>query len=120
VFDRLERKMGKEKFREAFKTITTDNGPEFLEYEKLTRSIFGGKRFEVYYCHSYFAWAKGTNENHNRFMPRFFPKGTSFAKVSQEEITDVQDFMNSYPRKKLGWLTPLEAAAKHGAGASRG
>jgi len=119
VFDKLEREMGKEKFRETFKSITTDNGPEFLEYDKLTQSVFGGKRFEVYYCHSYAAWEKGTNENHNRFMRRFFPKGTDFTKVSQEEITDAQDFMNHYPRRALGWLTPLEAAA-HGEGAPRG
>jgi len=110
VFDKLEREMGKEQFRETFKSITTDNGPEFLEYEKLTKSIFGGKRFEVYYCHSYSAWEKGTNENHNRFLQRFFPKGTDFTKVSQAEITDAQEFMNHYPRRSLGWLTPLEAA----------
>jgi len=60
VFDRLERRLGKRRFREMFKSITTDNGPEFLEYEELTKSIYGGKRFEVYYCHSYSAWEKGT------------------------------------------------------------
>ncbi len=108
ALDALELEMGKEKFRETFKSITTDNGPEFLEYEKLTRSIFGGKRFEVYYCHSYAAWEKGTNENHNRFMRRFFPKGTDFTKISQEEITDAQEFMNNYPRRSLGWKTPAE------------
>lgn len=108
VFDRLERKMGKKKFRETFKSITTDNGSEFLEYEQLTRSIFGGKRFEVYYCHSYSAWEKGTNENHNRFMRRFFPKGTDFGKVSQRQIQEAVDFMNHYPRKILGWKMPVE------------
>lgn len=49
VFDRLERKLGKRKFRETFRSITTDNGPEFLEYDLLTQSIYGGKRFEVYH-----------------------------------------------------------------------
>jgi len=108
VFDKLKREMGKERFRETFKSITTDNGSEFLEYDKLTQSVFGGKRFEVYYCHSFSAWEKGTNENHNRFMRRFFPKGTDFTKVSQKEITDAQEFMNNYPRRKLGWKTPNE------------
>ena len=51
VFDTLERTQPD--FRERFKTITTDNGPEFLEYKQLTQSIHGGRRFEVYYCHSY-------------------------------------------------------------------
>ena len=110
VFDRLERKLGKRRFRETFRSITTDNGSEFLEYDLLTRSIYGGKRFEVYYCHSYSAWEKGTNENHNRFMRRFFPKGTDFDKVSQKEIQDAVDFLNHYPRKILGWKMPVEAA----------
>jgi len=108
VFDRLERKLGKRRFREMFRSITTDNGSEFLEYEELTKSIYGGKRFEVYYCHSYSAWEKGTNENHNRFMRRFFPKGTDFAKVSQKQIQEAVDFMNHYPRKILGWKMPVE------------
>ncbi len=108
VFDRLERKLGKRRFRETFKSITTDNGPEFLEYELLTQSIFGGKRFEVYYCHSYSAWEKGTNENHNRLMRRFFPKGTDFTRVSQRSIQEAVDFLNHYPRKLLGWKMPVE------------
>lgn len=110
VFDRLERKMGKRRFREMFKSITTDNGPEFLEYDLLTKSIFGGRRFEVYYCHSYSAWEKGTNENHNRLMRRFFPKGTDFTRVSQRSIQEAVDFLNHYPRKLLGWKMPVEAA----------
>lgn len=40
-------------FQEKFRSITTDNGPEFLNYEGLRKSIHGGTRFEVYYCHSY-------------------------------------------------------------------
>lgn len=108
VFDRLERKLGKRRFREMFKSITTDNGSEFLEYEQLTQSIYGGKRFEVYYCHSYSAWEKGTNENHNRFLRRFFPKGTDFTKVSQRQLQEAVDWMNNYPRKVLDWKTPNE------------
>lgn len=110
IFDRLERKMGKRRFREMFKSITTDNGPEFLEYDLLTESVFGGKRFEVYYCHSYSAWEKGTNENHNRLMRRFFPKGTDFNRISQREIQEAADFLNHYPRKILGWKMPAEVA----------
>ena len=110
VFDRLERKLGKWKFRETFRSITTDNGPEFLEYDLLTQSIYGGKRFEVYYCHSYSAWEKGSNENHNRLLRRFFPKGTDFTKVSQKQIQEAVDWMNNYPRKILGWKTPAETS----------
>lgn len=109
VFDKLERTMPD--FRRRFRSLTTDNGSEFLEYEKLRQSIYGGVRFEVYYCHSYAAWEKGTNENHNRMIRRWFPKGTDFSKVSKKRIAELQAWMNNYPRKVLGWKTPNEIAA---------
>ena len=98
-------------FKEKFKTITTDNGSEFLEYDKLIQSIHGGIRFKIYYCHSYASWEKGTNENHNRMIRQFFPKGTDFAKITDTQVAAVQDWMNNYPRKVLGWKTPLEMAS---------
>lgn len=104
VFDRLEKKMPN--FKQEFKSITTDNGSEFMEYDKLIESIKGGKRFDVYYCHSYSAWEKGTNENHNRMIRRFFPKSTDFTKVSKKKIAAVQEWMNDYPRKILKWACP--------------
>lgn len=109
VFDQLERQH--KDFDQRFKTLTTDNGSEFMEYEKLCRSIHGGSRFQVWYCHSYSAWEKGSVENHNRMMRRFFPKGTDFSKISKKRIAAVQDWMNNYPRKILQWQTPNEAAA---------
>lgn len=108
VFDCLEHTMPD--FRRRFRSLTTDNGSEFLEYEKLRQSIHGGIRFEIYYCHSYAAWEKGTNENHNRMIRRWFPKGTDFSKVSKKRIAELQAWMNDYPRKVLGWKTPNEMA----------
>jgi len=89
-----------------FKSITTDNGSEFLQYEELQAIV----NCPIYYCHSYAAWEKGTNENHNRMVRRWFPKGTDFSKVSKEEIKECQRWMNDYPRKSLYWLTPNEFA----------
>lgn len=108
VFDRLERQLPD--FKQRFKSITTDNGSEFLEYDKLIQSIRGGQRFEVYYCHSYAAWEKGTVERHNRMIRRWFPKGTDFGKVTKKEVAELQAWMNGYPRKVLNWRTPDEVA----------
>ena len=108
VFDDLERKSPD--FYQKFKSVTTDNGSEFLEYDLLRKSVLGGTRFNVYYCHSYAAWEKGSNENHNRMIRRFFPKGTDFGKISQKQISDLQDWMNHYPRKILNWKSPSEIA----------
>ncbi len=107
VFDKLETKS---EFRRKFKSITTDNGSEFLQYDELCRSIHGGQRFTVWYCHSYAAWEKGAVENGNRMIRRFFPKGTDFTKVTTQQITEVQNWMNNYPRRILNWQTPKEAA----------
>ncbi len=86
------------------KSVTADNGPEFLEYEKLHAVV----KCPVYYCHSYAAWEKGANENHNRMIRRWFPKGTDFSKVKSRDIAECQEWMNDYPRKSLGWITPRE------------
>ena len=109
VFDKLEKTMPA--FKDKFKSLTTDNGSEFLVLENLQRSINGGKRFDVWYCHSYAAWEKGSNENHNRMIRRWFPKGTDFSKVSKKQVAAVQEWMNNYPRKILGWNTPSEMTA---------
>lgn len=110
VFDRMEKKM--KNFKNEFKSITTDNGSEFLQYEQLRKSIYGGARFEIYYCHSYAAWEKGSNENHNRMIRRFFPKGTNFNNITKKQIQAVQHWMNHYPRKVLNWETPSGAAKR--------
>jgi len=111
AIDRLERNTTG--FRQKFKSITTDNGSEFMEYELLIKSCRRkGKRFDIYYCHSYAAWEKGSNENHNRMIRRFFPKGTDFTHVTKKQVAAVQNWMNNYPRKVLDWMTPLEAEAR--------
>lgn len=108
AFDQLEKKTPN--FKSKFKSLTTDNGMEFISYDRLRRSIHGGVRFEIYYCHSYAAWEKGSNENHNRMIRRWIPKGTDLTKVSKKRIAEIQNWMNDYPRGILAWLTPNEAA----------
>ena len=49
---------------------------------------------EIYYCHSYSAWEKGTNENHNRMIRRWYPKGTNFDKVSVKRLAELEAWMN--------------------------
>ena len=109
AIDDLERKTPN--FKTKFKSITTDNGSEFLRYQELQESIYGGKRFDIYYCHSFCSWEKGTVENHNRMIRRFFPKGTDFSQVTEEDVKKVEEWMNSYPRRILGWLSPKEVSA---------
>jgi IS30 family transposase len=114
ALDSLERRKGS-KFKEKFKTITVDNGSEFLDFELLERSCKRDeKRFNMYFAHPYSSWERGSNENANGIIRRFFPKGTDFGKVSIAKIQAVEDWMNDYPRRILGGIsanTATKAAA---------
>lgn len=102
----LERKCGSKKFREKFKTITCDNGVEFLDQAGIEKSRYTkGMRTIVYYCHPYSSYERGTNENINRMIRRFFPKGTNFDTVTKEQVAMVENWINNYPRKILGGIS---------------
>ena len=104
--DKIERKMGTKKFRETFKTITCDNGCENLDFEGIERSILTKrKRTKVYYAHPYSAWERGTNENANKLIRRFIPKGTDIGKFSHERIKMIEHWINNYPRRLFNGLS---------------
>lgn len=108
--DRLERRYGK-KFSSLFKPITVDNGSEFSDFVGLERSVYGGKRTAVYYCHPYTSCERGSNERINRDIRRQFPKGTDFSKVSERRVQEVARWVNAYPRELFGFGTSAEAFA---------
>ena len=105
----IERKYGK-LFPAVFKSITVDNGSEFADCEGLERSVSKkrGKRTKMYYCHPYCSSERGSNEKQNQMIRRKFPKGTNFDKVSPKEVKMVEDWLNRYPRKILGWYSSAD------------
>lgn len=100
ILDKLERKH-KNRFYEIFKTITVDNGPEFLDFNGLEKSIRykDTKRTKVYYAHPYSSWERGTNENINKMIRRFIPKGTDLKDISHAEVKRIEHWINNYPRR---------------------
>lgn len=104
TLDRLEREFGDD-FYTLFKTITVDNGSEFADCDGLERSCIypGKKRTKIYYCHPYSSSERGTNENENRMIRRKYPKGTSFNNLSEEDIQEVEDWVNDYPRRMFNY-----------------
>lgn len=103
AIDRLERKLGTPKFKSTFKTITCDNGMEFSDWEYLEKSCrTKSKRTTLYFCHPYCSSERGTNENHNRFVRRWIPKGDDIGLYSKKEIEWIQDWINNYPRRMFG------------------
>ena len=71
-------------FSEVFKSITADNGSEFLDSEAIKKATKCG---EVYYAHPYSSWERGSNENGNRILRRFVPKGTDIGKLTRERTS---------------------------------
>lgn len=110
----LERRFGR-KFSKVFKTITVDNGSEFLDFKALEKSIYGKnrKRTQIYYCHPYCSCERGTNERINREIRRLVPKKTNLAKYSTADIRQVETWINNYPRKVLGFATSQELFDYH-------
>lgn len=90
--------------KEYRKTLTRDRGTENVAWEYV-EEFLGVK---VFFAHSYCSWERGSNENCNGLLRRYFPKGTDWSKISDEEIARAEYLINTRPRKRLGWKTPAE------------
>jgi IS30 family transposase len=85
-------------------TITFDNGLEFACHEQ----IAAGVGADIYFAHPYCSWERGTNENTNGLIRQYFPKGTDFSTVTDEEVAFVMDRLNDRPRASRGGKSPRE------------
>ncbi|MGN8833744.1 IS30 family transposase [Selenomonas montiformis] len=80
--------------KEDFKTITSDNGSEFMNVDH-----FEGLGIPYFYAHSFCSYERGSNENNNRLIRRFIPKGRDIGDYTDDFVQKIEDFMNNYPRK---------------------
>lgn len=85
-------------------TYTSDNGKEFSAHEKVVETLGGS----FYFAKPYHSWERGLNEHTNGLVRQYFPKGTDFTKLTQEEVADVERKINNRPRKILNFQTPAE------------
>lgn len=83
-------------------TITTDNGLEFREHERIARKLGSS----IYFTDSYSSWQKGAIENTNKLIRQYIPKGTDFNELSDSDILAVQVKLNRRPRRKLDFSNP--------------
>lgn len=67
---------------------------------------------KVYFCDPYSPWQRGANENTNGLLRQFFPKGTSFADISDDVLQLVVTLINNRPRKRLNYRAPFEVLKK--------
>lgn len=110
ILNRMERNLSAPVFRETFKTITCDNGVEFLDMGRMEKSYYNKtmKRTKVYYCHPYNACERGSNENANKLIRRWIPKGSHISTFTDKYIKDIEEWINTYPRKIFNYLSSKE------------
>ena len=87
---------------ELYKSLTLDRGSEFADHPRLKTEA----NIDVYFCDPNSPWQRGTNENTNRLLRQYFPKGTDLSVHSQSKLSAVARQLNERPRKKLAYETP--------------
>ena len=91
-------------FAACVHTLTTDNGREFAQHERIAASL-DSKHF---FAHPYASWERGANENMNGLIRQFFPKKMGFENITLQDLKFAMDSLNHRPRKCLGFKTPHE------------
>jgi len=86
------------------RTCTYDNGVEFSQHELIERFTM----MAIFFAYPYRSWERATNENTNGLLRQFFPKKTSIADITQEDIEKIVKLINNRPRKRLAYLSPYE------------
>jgi transposase, IS30 family len=94
--------------KEFVHTITMDNGLEFAKHEFVSAALKSAAYFAKPYC----SWQRGSNENTNRLIRQYFPKGSGFEKIDEHQILNSTNKLNHRPRKRLGYKTPAELFAE--------
>jgi IS30 family transposase len=90
------------------RSISLDNGSEFSDYHRLEEEL----HTEVYFAEPHKPWQRGSNENINDVVRFFFPKGSNFTQVTDQQVAEVEALINNRPRKCLDWATPAEVFFK--------
>ena len=87
-----------------FKTITSDNGTEFHQYQVIEERC----GTEFYFANPYHSWERGSNENVNGLIRQYLPKTESMARLTQQQCNYIADKLNQRPRKRHNYKTPEE------------
>ena len=89
---------------ELYKSLTWDRGKELTDHKRLTMAT----DIAVYFCDPQSPWQRGSNENTNRLLRQYFPRGTNLSIHSQARLNGIALELNERPRKTLHYASPAE------------
>ena len=107
VFDALKERIATIP-EQLVRSLTWEQGKEMAQHARFTLDT----GLQIYVCDPSSPWQRGSNENTNGLLRQYFPKGTSLANVTQEQLDAVADELNGRPRQTLGFYTPSEKFAE--------
>jgi len=93
---------------DLFKTITADNGTEFHGFQQIEHAT----SVKIYFATPYHSWERVTNEDTNSLIRQYLPKGSSMKRLTQARCIEIALNLNNRPRKRFGFLTPIEQLDK--------
>ncbi len=93
-----------EPLKQVIHTITSDNGKEFAQHQRISEKLDSG----FYFANPYHSWERGLNEHTNGLIRQYLPKNRELYNVSKRELAMIQNRLNHRPRKVLGYKTPYE------------
>jgi len=96
-------------FKERVKTLTFDNGSEFVKHEWIAHAL----KAKTYFAHPHSSWERGINENTNGLLRQFFPKQTNFRTISWQQVKEAVNHLNNRPRKTRGYRSPNQLFNNH-------
>lgn len=110
--DHIQHRIGHARYRTLFNVSLTDNGSEFKNADRIEHGQLGAQRCHLFYCDSRASQQKGRLEKNHEYIRKYFPQGTSFNTLNQEDVNLMMSHINSVRRDSLDGRSPFDMLSR--------